>query len=157
MQATDLDMPAGQTLEYYIDKNDGELPSGISLSSTGLISGVVDPLLALDLAASKGAYDTNNYDGYAFDFTSISSYYYNGEFFPNAVFAPPKKLNRFYQFNVTANDGDTVVKRSFTIYVVGDDFLRADNVLLQVGTGVFSTDNTYLRTPVWLTNSDYRI
>jgi hypothetical protein len=154
LQATDLDMPAGQTLEYYIDKNDGELPSGISLSSTGLISGVVDPLLALDLAASKGAYDTNNYDGYAFDFTSISSYYYNGEFFPNAVFAPPKKLNRFYQFNVTANDGDSITKRAFTIYVVGDDFLRADNVLMQVGTGVFTTDNTYLRTPVWLTNSD---
>ena len=154
LQATDLDLPAGQTLEYYINKDDGELPSGITMDSNGLISGVVDPLLALDLAANKGAYDTNNYDGYAFDFTSVSSYYYNGEYFPNAVFAPPKKLNRFYQFIVSANDGDTVVKRSFTIYVVGDDFLRADNVLLQVGTGVFSTDNTYLRTPVWLTNSD---
>tara|TARA_B110000240_G_C13508901_1_gene457960 strand:- start:1218 stop:4565 length:3348 start_codon:yes stop_codon:yes gene_type:complete len=154
LQATDLDLPAGQTLEYYIDKGDGELPSGITMNSTGLISGVVDPLLALDTGAGKGAYDTNNYDGYAFDFTSVSSYYYNGEFFPNAVFKAPKKLNRFYQFAVSANDGDTVVKRQFTIYVVGDDFLRADNVLMQVGTGVFTSDNTYLRTPVWLTNSD---
>ena len=154
LQATDLDMPAGQQLEYYIDKGDGELPSGITMNSSGLISGVVDPLLALDVDAAKGAYDTNNYDGYAFDFTSVSSYYYNGEFFPNAVFKAPKKLNRFYQFAVSANDGDTVVKRQFTIYVVGDDFLRADNVLMQVGTGVFTSDNTYLRTPVWLTNSD---
>tara|TARA_R110000851_G_scaffold96882_3_gene210128 strand:- start:3164 stop:6496 length:3333 start_codon:yes stop_codon:yes gene_type:complete len=154
LQATDLDLPAGQTLEYYIDKGDGELPSGITMDSNGLISGVVDPLLALDVAANKGAYDTNKYDGYAFDFTSVSSYYYNGEYFPDAVFKAPKKLNRFYQFTVSANDGDTVVKRAFTIYVVGDDFLRADNVLMQVGTGVFTSDNTYLRTPVWLTNSD---
>jgi|TARA_B100001094_G_C18189490_1_gene806141 hypothetical protein len=154
LQATDLDMPAGQQLEYFINKGDGELPSGITMSRTGLISGVVDPLLALDVAASKGAYDTNTYDGYAFDFTSVSSYYYNGEFFPDAVFKAPKKLNRYYQFAVSVNDGDTIVKRQFTIYVVGDDFLRADNVLMQVGTGVFTSDNTYLRTPVWLTNSD---
>ena len=152
LQATDLDLPAGQQLEYYIDKNDGELPGGITLSSTGLLSGVVDPLLVLDADANKGAYDTNRYDGYAFDFTSISSYFFNGEFFENAVFEAPKKLNRYYQFRVSANDGDTVVKRQFTIYVVGDDFLRADNVLIQVGTGVFTTDSTYLRTPVWLTN-----
>lgn len=154
LQATDLDLPAGQQLEYYIDKNDGELPSGITLSSSGLLSGVVDPLLVLDADAAKGAYDTNRYDGYAFDFTSVSSYFFNGEFFENAVFKPPKKLNRFYQFRVSVNDGDTVVKRQFTIYVVGDDFLRADNVLIQVGTGVFTTDSTFLRTPVWLTNSN---
>lgn len=154
LQATDLDLPAGQKLEYYIQTGDGELPPGITMNDTGLISGVVDPLLALDAAAATGDYDTNMYDRYAFDFTAIASYYYNGVYYPNQVFAPPKKLNRFFGFKVSVNDGDTVVKRQFTIYVVGDDFLRADNVLLQVGTGVFTTDNTYLRTPVWLTNAD---
>jgi hypothetical protein len=37
LQATDLDMPAGQQLEYFINKGDGELPSGITMSRTGLI------------------------------------------------------------------------------------------------------------------------
>ena len=63
----------------------------------------------------------------------------------------PKKLNRNYEFTVSVSDGDTVAQRTFKIFVVGDDFLRSDNVLLQVGTGIFTADNTYLRTPIWLT------
>jgi len=49
------------------------------------------------------------------------------------------------------SDGDTITKRKFRIFVVGDDFLRADNTMLQVGGGVFTSDGTYIRTPQWLT------
>lgn len=66
----------------------------------------------------------------------------------------PKKLNRYYEFTVSVSDGDTVKNRTFRIFVVGDDFLRADNVVMQVGTGIFTADNTYLRSPVWLTPSE---
>ena len=54
--------------------------------------------------------------------------------------------------NVT--DGDSTESRTFQIFVVGDDFLRADNTIMQVGTGVFTSDGTYLRTPQWLTPAD---
>ena len=59
LQATDKDLAAGQKLEYFIASGDGQLPPGITLSSTGLISGVVDPVLALDKLAAQGYYDDN--------------------------------------------------------------------------------------------------
>ena len=48
------------------------------------------------------------------------------------------------------SDGDTIARRKFRIYVVGDDFLRADNTILQVGPRTFTADNTFIRTPIWL-------
>ena len=51
-------------------------------------------------------------------------------------------------------DGDSTASRTFQIFVVGDDFLRADNTIIQVGSGVFTSDGTFLRNPQWLTPSD---
>ena len=42
-------------------------------------------------------------------------------------------------------DGNSVSRRVFKIFVVGDDF-RADNTVLQVSNGVFTADNSNLRT-----------
>ena len=36
--------------------------------------------------------------------------------------------------------------RTFQIFVVGDDS-RADNTIIQVGSGVFTSDGTFLRNP----------
>ena len=47
-----------------------------------------------------------------------------------------------------------IAHRKFQIYLVGDDFLRSDNTIMQLATGLFTADNTYLRAPVWLTPSD---
>ena len=157
LQATDKDLGAGQKLEYFIASGDGQLPPGITLSSTGLISGVVDPVLALDKLAAQGYYDDNAYGTYAFDFgtrpaNGYDSYFYDVDTYDLSVpTKSPKKLNRNYQFRVSVSDGDTVSKRQFRIYVVGDDFLRSDNTILQIGDGVFSADNTHVRTPIWLT------
>ena len=153
--ATDVDLPADKSLEFWIDKGDGELPPGISLSKTGKISGVVEPLLALDKRSKAGQYDTANYDMYLHDFSNKSSLFYQGQIIPNYVYNPPKKLNRFYEFKASVSDGLAVVKRNFIIYVVGEDFLRADNIVVQVATGVFTADNTYIRTPVWITPGDF--
>lgn len=160
LQATDKDLSAGQKLEYFIASGDGQLPPGITLSSTGLISGVVDPVLALDKLAAQGYYDDNAYGSYAFDFgtrpaNGYDSYFYDVDTYDLSVpTKSPKKLNRNYQFRVSVSDGDTVSKRQFRIYVVGDDFLRSDNTILQIGAGVFSADNTHVRTPIWLTPSE---
>ena len=160
LQAIDEDLPAGDELEYYIADGDGELPPGLSLSADGRITGVVDPILALDRAAGLGHFDSNGYDGYPYDFGVLSasgydSFFYDSGFYDDAIpTLSPKKLNRFYEFAVTVDDGDTTARRVFRIYVVGDDFLRADNTIIQAGTGLFTADNTYVRTPIWLTPAD---
>ena len=153
--ATDVDLPEGKSLEFWIDKGDGELPPGISMSKTGKLSGIVEPLLALDKRSAQGQYDTANYDMYLHDFANKSSLFFQGQLIPNYIYNPPKKLNRHYDFKVSVSDGLAVVKRNFTIYVVGEDFLRADNVVVQVATGVFTADNTYIRTPVWITPREF--
>lgn len=154
LEASDVDLPAGKSLEFWIDKGDGVLPPGISMSKSGKLTGVVEPLLALDKRSKVGQYDTGNYDMYLHDFSNKSTLFFQGQLISNYVFNPPKKLNRYYEFKVSVSDGISVVKRNFIIYVVGEDFLRADNVIIQVATGVFTADNTYIRTPVWITPGD---
>ena len=157
---TDSDLPAGDSIDYYIQDGEGELPPGLTMDSNGRITGVVEPLLSRELARGDGGYDTAGYAGDLFDFgirstNGFDSYYYDVQTYGYSVpTRAPKKLNRYYPFIVTASDGDTVVKRDFIIYLVGDDYLRADNTLMQAGNGVFTADNTYLRNPVWLTPSD---
>lgn len=161
LQVIDPDLPAGDTIEYFIEDDGGELPPGISLDKdTGKLTGIVEPLLALEKRANAGYYDTNVYGTYPFDFgvrsfNGYDSYYFDTTFYGYSVpTLSPKKLNRFYQFTVAASDGITIAKRKFQIYLVGDDFLRTDNTIMQVGTGLFTADNTYLRAPIWLTPSD---
>jgi hypothetical protein len=165
--ATDDDLEAGQTLEYYLGDGDGELPPGCTLTTDGRIIGIVDPLLAIVRGEiySSGFYDTSPYDmtsgGYDFGIRSSNGYdsfYYDTTTWDfNYTERAPAKLNRYYQFTVNVTDGDTVSRRTFKIFVVGDDFFRADNTVLQVGSGTFTADNTNLRTPIWITPSDLGI
>jgi len=160
LQVTDRDTSAGQTLVYFLGKDSGELPPGISLTRDGKLTGVVDPVLALDKQAKSGIYDENNFDRYPYDFSiksaqGFDSFYYDVAIYDYATPTQvPKKLNRYYQFTVSVTDGDTTSSRKFRIYVVGDDFLRADNTIMQIGTGIFTADNTHIRTPIWLTPND---
>ena len=157
LQAIDADLPAGDTLEYFIADDDGELPPGTQLTKDGRIVGVVEPVLALDKRAGSGAYDTNIYGTFPFDFGQRSANGYDSFFYDTRIYddriatRQPRKLNRFYEFIVSVTDGDTIAKRKFQIYLIGDDFLRADNTQMQIANGLFTADNTYLRTPVWLT------
>jgi len=160
LEAIDQDLSAGDKLEYFIVPGDGMLPPGISLSSDGKLSGVVDPILALDVNASSGAYDSNVYGDLPYDFglrsaNGFESFFYDVEFYDyNIPTRSPKKLNRYYEFTVSVSDGDTITKRKFKMFVVGDDFLRADNTILQLGSGIFTSDGTYIRSPQWLTPRD---
>lgn len=159
--AVDRDTSAGQTLEYFIANNDGQLPPGIELTSDGRLVGIVDPILALDKAAGAGLYDQNVYGTYPYDFGIKSSNGFDSFFYDTTTYdlsiptRSPKKLNRYYEFVVSVSDGDTIARRTFRIFVVGDDFLRADNTIMQVGTGTFTADNTHIRTPIWLTPRDF--
>lgn len=160
LQAIDSDIVAGDNLEYFISSGDGELPGGLQLTPDGRIIGIVDPILSLDVRA-KGEYESTLYDSSYYDyavksFNGFSSYYYDTEIYDFSVETQvPRKLNRYYQFRVSVSDGEgDPVKREFRIYVVGDDFLRADNTIMQVATGLFTADNTNIRTPIWVTPAD---
>jgi len=150
LQATDSDLSNNDQLEFFIADGDGELPPGLRLDTNGRIFGIIDPILALDITARTGFYDTNLFDAYPYDFGKRPNI---GETdFLNVV--TPRKLNRNYEFIVSVSDGESVSRRRFRIYVVGDDFLRADNTITQIGAGTFTADSTYLRAPVWLSASN---
>jgi len=163
LQVIDPDIPTGEKLTFWIEDGDGVLPPGVRLLPEGQLVGVVEPLLALDKDAGDGGYDTSYYSVNPFDFSVLShngysSFYYDTEFYDFSIKTKvPRKLNRYYEFIVSVSDGETVEKRQFIIYLVGDDYLRADNTIMQVGTGIFTADNTYVRTPIWLTPADLGI
>ncbi len=160
LQVIDPDLPAGDEITYFMKDDSGDLPPGITLTSDGRLVGIVEPILALEKRAGTGYFDTNTYGEYPFDFglksfNGYESFYYDTTFYDYAVATTsPKKLNRYYEFTVSASDGITITDRQFQVYLVGDDYLRADNTVMQIATGLFTADNTYIRTPIWLTPGD---
>jgi hypothetical protein len=158
--ATDPDTVAGDVLEYYIADGDGVLPPGVSLSKDGRLTGTTEPLLSLDKRFQNGGFDAFPFGDAPSDFGARPSNGFSSFLFDTQPFDfftqdnIPKKLNRYYPFAVTVSDGINVARRSFKIYVVGDDFLTADNILMEASTGVFRADNTNVRTPIWITPRD---
>lgn len=157
--ATDPDVSAGDQLEYFLYA--GELPGGIQLTTDGRLVGVVEPILALEKPAGSGHFDTNNYGSFPFDFgvrsgNGFDSFFYDvGTYDLSTPTASPKKLNRYYEFTVRVSDGTSFADRTFRLYVVGDDFLRADNTIMQVANGIFTADVTNVRNPIWLTPANF--
>jgi hypothetical protein len=160
LEALDPDIPAGDELEYYIPYNGGELPPGLSLAGDGRITGFTDPLFTIEYSIYSGNFDEQLFDAAPYDlgirptngydtFTLDEQTY---DYFDESGF--PRRLTRYYQFVVAISDGLNETRRSFQIYVVSEDFLRSDNTIMQVGTGIFRADNTYIRNPIWITEAD---
>jgi hypothetical protein len=160
IEAFDLDVAIGQTLTYFIGNNDGALPNGLTLSPSGVISGYIEPVVKITPADGTGTYDESFYDAVAYDFANLptdgfDSYLYDDVFYDyNMASAPPTTLNANYQFKVTVTDGVNYAQRVFNIFVVGTDQFRADNTAFNGVADSFSADATYLRSPVWITNSN---
>jgi len=155
--ATDTDTSTGQQLKFFIASDEGELPPGLILTESGRITGFVQPLLSIPLNAGEGPFDTDLYDNVAYDFGYRSTNGYDTYVFDLTVFdfsvptGRPRKLNRNYEFIATVTDGDSVTKRKFRIFVVGDDFFRSDNVIETAGTGAYTADVSYVRAPIFTT------
>ena len=160
LEAFDLGTAIGQTLTYFIGSGDGELPPGLTLTSTGLISGFISPVLRITVADGDGTYDTTFYDGVAYDFATVStngydSYIYDNVFYDyNLAERRPSSLSRNFQFKVTLTDGNNYTQRLFRIFVIGDDSFRADSTVNDSLAGIFTADSTYLRQPAFSTLSD---
>jgi hypothetical protein len=156
----DFDVAAGQKLKCFINNRDGNLPPGLTLDNDGRITGFIDPLLAIPFPERSGNYDRNSYDLNAFDYgiktdDGFDSYRFDIANYDYA--APslgPKKLNRNYEFIVSLSDGFNLVKRKFRIYVVGNDFLRADNIIMKAGNSTYTAAGSGVRAPIWYTNPD---
>ena len=186
IQAFDADLATGQTLSYFIASGDGELPPGLTLTKDGRIVGLIKPVISIKPTDGNGTYDNSYFDAVAFDFAyrptnGFDSYIYDTVFFDYSLASQgPRKLNRNYEFIVSVTDGDVtpsttvtvtgnindnnevftttyVAKRKFKIFVVGDDYFRADNTTWLDSTGLFTADVTYLRAPIWLTPANLGI
>jgi hypothetical protein len=161
LDATDTDLTAGDTLEYFLVPMGGELPPGLSLSRDGLISGFTDPIFALEYnSVTSGGYDTAPLDYIPLDYAQAKSNGFDDYFYDNVTYdynepsQIPRRLSRVYNFVVAVSDGANSVNRLFKIYVVTEEFLQADNSIVQVDTNLFQADNTGDRKPLWITESN---
>ena len=159
LEVYDPDVVAGDTLEFYLLPNSGILPPGLTLSSTGKISGFTDPIFSVVYAdENTGAYDTASFDIQPHDIASLNSngfdtFLYDGQTFDySEPSRTPKRLSRLYAFTVAVSDGEHVISRLFKIYVVTEEFLKADNNLIQVDTNIFRADSDSNRVPFWITD-----
>jgi hypothetical protein len=110
----------------------GELPPGLVLNPrTGLISGVIAPLIGTPGTATAG-YDATQYGEYPFDFSTRST-------------------SKNFQFSLAITDGKETNVATYEIYVYSKDSMSAD-------TTDFTADNTFItadiiptRTPILIT------
>jgi hypothetical protein len=160
LEGIDYDTATGQPLLYTIYEDDGELPPGLVLMPNGRIVGFIQPLLAIILMEGNGNYDTSIFDTLPYDLgfrpsNGFDSFVYDLVGYDLTLKnLYPKKLNRNYEFIASITDGDSIAKRKFRIYVVGEDHFRADSTANSVGEGTYTADVTYVKAPIWVTPSN---
>ena len=144
LSASDVDLSAGDELEFYLDDLSGELPPGISMDSAGRLTGVIDAPLTLDYKATNSNYDRQQFDAFPYDYGGGTG---SGD-------AVPRYLSRFYEFEVTVTDGITRERRKFRIFVINEQQFRTDTTLISIDSETLLSSATYLRAPIWLTTGN---
>ena len=141
MAATDTDTRAGQQLVYEVIQ--GELPPGVTISNTGLISGIVQ-LTDDEYANPRGGYDNSDedYDDVVYDLT-VST----------------RSISKNYDFIVRVSDGTSNVTQNNSIFVYSADYWRVSNSKLradmtEIGGAKFTTDFSSNRRPIFKTPSN---
>ena len=142
MEATDSDTRAGQSLVYEITQ--GSLPPGVTMTKSGLISGIVQ-LTDDQRFGVRGGYDgsgpDDTFDG-TYDRTVTS-----------------KSISKNFDFIVRVSDGTSFVEQNNSIFVYSADFWRVSNSAITIDKtaidGVALTmDFSANRRPVFRTGSD---
>jgi len=108
----------------------GELPLGLTLSSTGLISGYIEP-----------AANVNEPPGYDLEPASVLPY----DFIVSAI-------DKNYQFTLEVSDGKSSSLRTYTIFVYNRSELTADNTTITADNTFVDASQTTERAP-FLTNA----
>ena len=112
----------------------GALPPGVVISSRGVISGVIAPLVGPPDTAQAG-YDDTPKDLYPNDFTTRST-------------------SQNFQFTLEVTDGKDSNFRTFEIFVYSKDSMSADTTDFTADNTWITADVTPTRTPVLLTSPD---
>ena len=131
-QLTITELNPNAVVEWTIDS--GSIPPGLTLSSTGLLSGYINPVELV------GAYGPGGFDG---DTTYVTP----SGFDTGIIIAEQEydlgpydfnnlNQNEGYSFTVRAYDGANYVKQDYTLEVVAKNDYRADSTL--------PNDNSYL-------------
>jgi len=141
MVATDTDTRAGQQLIYEVVQ--GSLPPGVTMSTTGSISGIIQ-LTEDDLATPRGGFDNEaeDYDDVVYDL-SVST----------------RSISKSFDFIVRVSDGTSSVTQDNKIFVYSADYWRIDNNQIradmnEIGGTRLSVDFSANRRPVFKTPSD---
>ncbi len=141
MQATDSDTRAGQTLVYEIVQ--GELPPGVTMSKSGLISGIVG-LTEDQRFGPRGGYDASeeDYDDVVYDKTVTTT-----------------SISKDFDFIVRVSDGTSFLDQNNSIFVYTADFWRVSNTAItidktEMNGSAITMDMSANRRPVFRTGSD---
>lgn len=143
MEAIDDDTATGQTLVYDIVS--GTLPPGVSMSTSGLISGIVG-LTENERYGNIGGWDNiYNYDDVGYDPT---------------VRTISRSVN--FEFTVRVTDGSSYATQVNNIFVFTADFWRVDNNRILVDMTQYQgypllMSNSASRRPVFTTDSNLGI
>ncbi len=140
VQLTATDPDPGDTLTWRLQS--GELPLGLSISSTGRISGYIEPFAAVD---GTPGFDVNNFDIGEWDFATRS-------------------VNKNYEFIIEVSDSKQIDLKTYSLYAVSRNIVTADMDIVTADNVKSSHSNTTidqlldasqssLRVPVLLTES----
>lgn len=129
IQYTDVDPGASVVVKLV----GGSLPAGLTVSTTGLISGFITPLSPVDATAGYSR-DGQGYDEYGFDFSTMS-------------------INANYEFTLELSDGVFSQLRTFSIYVYSKNSLSADTTDITADNTFVTADVTPARPPI-ITNPE---
>lgn len=111
----------------------GSLPTGLTMSSTGLIKGYIRPITSEQTTDDQG-FDATAFDVYGFDFSGINA-------------------SRNFQFTVQADDSVNIDTQNYTLFVLARQSLTADNTIQTVDSSYITADITTLYSPVIYTEA----
>ena len=140
VQLTATDPDPLDTLTWSLQS--GQIPSGVTVSSTGRIYGYIDPFADVD---GTPGFDATNFDMSEWDFRT-------------------KAVNKNYEFTVQVTDGKDVDFKTYTIYAVSRNAVTADMDLVTADnindsntnidiSQLLDASETNLRVPALLTQS----
>ena len=102
VQLTAVDPDPGDILTWSLFS--GDIPAGVTVSASGLISGYIEPFAAINGVVG---FDNVNFDMVPFDFRTVSE-------------------DRNYQFTVQVSDTKDIDTRTFSLYAASRNIVTAD-------------------------------
>ena len=125
VQYVDTDIYAKPTVTLIF----GSLPPGLTLSTSGVISGYILPNIPVTGTPGYSYGGIQGYSVYPYDFTTIST-------------------STNYEFTLRVTNGQSTDTRTFSIFVYALDTMTADNTLLTADNNVVTADVSPLVPPI---------